>query len=43
MSEVPPVRAPWTLPPIPAVLLAVVSAQGGAALTARRVAPPVEA
>ena len=31
MSEVPPVRPPWALPPIPAVLLAVVSVQGGAA------------
>ncbi|HEX8698682.1 MAG TPA: DMT family transporter [Myxococcaceae bacterium] len=31
MSEVPPVRAPRTLPPIPAVLLSVVSVQGGAA------------
>ena len=31
MSEAPPVRPPWTLPPIPAVLLAVVSVQGGAA------------
>ena len=31
MSEAPPARPPWTLPPIPAVLLAVVSVQGGAA------------
>ena len=31
MSEGPPVRAPWALPPIPSVLLAVVSVQGGAA------------
>src|SRR5688572_3145898 len=31
MSEAPPVRPPRTLPPIPAVLLAVVSVQGGAA------------
>ncbi|MDC0713986.1 DMT family transporter [Stigmatella sp. ncwal1] len=31
MSDAPPVRSSWTLPPIPAVLLAVVSVQGGAA------------
>ncbi len=31
MNEAPPVRPPRTLPPIPAVLLAVVSVQGGAA------------
>ncbi|WP_224240191.1 EamA family transporter [Hyalangium gracile] len=31
MSEAPSVRPPWTLPPIPAVVLAVVSVQGGAA------------
>ncbi|HYO64632.1 MAG TPA: DMT family transporter [Archangium sp.] len=31
MSDAPPVRHAWTLPPIPAVLLAVVSVQGGAA------------
>ncbi len=31
MSEAPSTRPPWTLPPIPAVLLAVVSVQGGAA------------
>jgi inner membrane transporter RhtA len=31
MSEAPSVRPPWTVPPIPAVLLAVISVQGGAA------------
>lgn len=31
MSEAPPVRPSWRLPPIPAVLLAIVSVQGGAA------------
>lgn len=31
MSEASSVRPPWTLPPIPAVLLAVISVQGGAA------------
>lgn len=31
MSEAPSARPRWTLPPIPAVLLAVVSVQGGAA------------
>jgi inner membrane transporter RhtA len=31
MNEAPPVRPAWTLPPIPAVLLAIVSVQGGAA------------
>ncbi|MDY7224896.1 EamA family transporter [Hyalangium rubrum] len=31
MNEAPSGRPPWTLPPIPAVLLAVISVQGGAA------------
>ncbi|WP_224361500.1 EamA family transporter [Hyalangium versicolor] len=31
MSGAPPVRPPWTLPPVPAVILAVLSVQGGAA------------